>query len=149
LQGPAFVRLRLTARRLRRLAGVALLAGIAGCAGPKPVLYPNDHLHAVGREIAEEDIADCMDRATADIGRGRQGEAIGGAAAESATGAAAGAAGGAVVGRAGRWAAIGAAAGATRGFMRGLFRSREPDATYRSYVNRCLRDLGYDPVGWR
>jgi hypothetical protein len=33
--------------------------------------------------------------------------------------------------------------------MRGLFRSREPDATYRSYVNRCLRDLGYDPVGWR
>ena len=135
--------------RLACLIGVALLAGIAGCAGPKPVLYPNEHLHAVGPEIAEEDIADCMKRATADIGRGRQGEAIGGAAVESATGAAAGAAGGAVVGRAGRWAAIGAAAGATRGFMRGLFRIREPDATYRNYVNRCLRDFGYDPVGWR
>ena len=135
--------------RLACLIGVALLAGIAGCAGPKPVLYPNDHRHAVGREVAEEDIADCMDRATADIGRGRQGEAVGGAATGSATGAAAGAAGGAVVGRAGRWAAIGAAAGAARGFMRGLFRSREPDATYRGYVNRCLRDLGYDPVGWR
>ena len=135
--------------RLACLIGVALLTGIAGCAGPKPVLYPNDHLHAVGREVAEEDIADCMDRATADIGRGGQGEAIGGAATGGATGAAAGAAGGAVVGRAGRWAAIGAAAGAARGFMRGLFRSSEPDATYRSYVNRCLRDIGYDPVGWR
>ena len=135
--------------RLACLIGVALLAGITGCAGPKPVLYPNDHLHAVGREVAEEDIADCMDRATADIGRGRQGEAVGGAATGSATGAAAGAAGGAVVGRAGRWAAIGAAAGAARGFMRGLFRSVEPDATYRSYVNRCLGDLGYEPVGWR
>lgn len=135
--------------RLACLIGVALLAGITGCAGPKPVLYPNDHLHAVGREVAEEDIADCMDRATADIGRGRQGEAVGGAATGSATGAAAGAAGGAVVGRAGRWAAIGAASGAASGFVRGFFRSREPDATYRSYVNRCLGDLGYDPVGWR
>ena len=135
--------------RLACLIGVALLAGIAGCAGSRPVLYPNDHRHAVGRKVAEEDIADCMDRATADIGRGRQGEAVGWAATGSASGAAAGAAGGAVVGRAGRWAAIGAAAGAARGFVRGIFRSREPDATYRSYVNRCLRDLGYDPVGWR
>ncbi len=135
--------------RLACLIGVALLAGSAGCAGPKPVLYPNDHLHAVGREVAEEDIADCMDRATADIGHGRQGEAIGGAATGSATGAAAGAAGGAVVGRAGRWAAIGAASGAASGFVRGLFRSREPDATYRGYVNRCLNERGYDPVGWR
>jgi hypothetical protein len=149
LRGPTFVRLRLTARRLRRLAGVALLAGISGCAGPKPVLYPNDHLHSVGQEVAKEDITDCMDGATAAIGRARQGQAIGEAATGSATAAAAGAAGGAVVGRAGRWAAIGAAAGAVRGFMRGFFRSRQPDAAYRGYVNRCLRDLGYDPVGWR
>jgi outer membrane lipoprotein SlyB len=103
----------------------------------------------VGREAAEADVDDCMELAAADVGRGGEGAAVGEAATGGATGAAAGAAGGAVVGRAGTGAAIGAAAGATRGFLRGLFRSREPDAAFRGYVNRCLHERGYDPVGWR
>ncbi len=24
-----------------------------------------------------------------------------------------------------------------------------PDAAYRAYVNRCLREFGYEPIGWR
>jgi hypothetical protein len=128
---------------------VVLLAGISGCAGQRPVLYPNDHLYAVGRETADDEIAECMRLATADVGRGGEGAAIGEVATGGATGAATGAAGGAVVGKAGTGAAIGAAAGATRGLMGGIFRRREPDATYRGYVNRCLRERGYDPIGWR
>jgi len=135
--------------RILCVSVVVLLAGISGCAGKRPVLYPNDHLYAVGRETADEEIADCMRLAKADVGRGGEGVPIGEAAIEGATGAATGAAGGAVVGRAGTGAAIGAAAGSTRGLMRGLFRKREPDATYQSYVNRCLRERGYDPIGWR
>ena len=35
------------------------------------------------------------------------------------------------------------------GFVRGLLRSRGPDAAYRAYLNRCLREFGYEPIGWR
>lgn len=41
----------------------ALLLGIffvAGCAAPRPVLYPNTHLQQVGRERARTDIAACV-----------------------------------------------------------------------------------------
>ena len=125
------------------------LVGLAGCTAKRPVLYPNDQLYAVGKAQARRDVSDCMERAEADVGRGRRGGTIAGAATGAAAGAAAGAAGGAVVGRAGRGAAVGGAAAAAGSFVRGLFRSREPDATYRAYVNRCLREVGYDPIGWR
>jgi hypothetical protein len=32
--------------------------------------------------------------------------------------------------------------------MRSLFRRSEPSAAYRGFVDRCLRERGYDPVGW-
>ena len=128
---------------------ILALIGLAGCAAKRPVLYPNDQLYAVGEAQARRDVSDCMERAEADIGRGRRGGPIAGAATGGAAGAAAGAAGGAVVGRAGRGAAVGGAAAAAGGFVRGLLRSREPDAAYRAYVNRCLREVGYEPIGWR
>ena len=59
-----------------------------------------------------------------------------------------GAAGGAVLGRPGTGAAVGAATGATAGFMRSLFKGSEPSQAYRGFVDRCLRERGYDPVGW-
>jgi outer membrane lipoprotein SlyB len=136
--------------RKSAIAGILLIAPLLGCNTQRPVLYPNYHLSTVGKQAAEEDIEDCMELASDDVGSGRDaGDLAEGAVVGGATGAATGAAGGAVVGRAGRWAGIGAAAGATRGAMRGLFRSREPDPVYRAYVNRCLRERGYDPIGWR
>ena len=42
-----------------------------------------------------------------------------------------------------------AAAGAIGGLFRGLFRSREPDPVFRNYVDQCLRERGYQPIGWR
>jgi hypothetical protein len=45
-------------------------------------------------------------------------------------------------------AAAGAAAGAAVGLIRGGVRASEPSDTLKRYVNRCLRERGYDVVGW-
>jgi outer membrane lipoprotein SlyB len=137
-------------RRGLLLLGAALLVGLAGCAAKRPVLYPNPHLQDVGPEIAAMDIEDCLARADGGVGDVSGAETVakdtaGGAGA----GGAIGAAGGAVVGHAGRGAAIGAATGATRGLIRGIFSSRNRDPIYMAYANRCLRDRGYDVIGWR
>src|SRR5436309_3006240 len=86
------------------------LLGLVACSGPRPILYPNAHLEAVG--------------------------------------AAGGAVGGAVVGAAGSGSAIGAASGATMGLLRGLFSSPKPSQAYMHFVDRCLKERGYEPMGW-
>jgi len=63
-------------------------------------------------------------------------------------GAAGGAVGGAVVGAAGSGSAIGAASGATMGLLRGLFSSPSPSQAYMRFVDRCLKERGYEPMGW-
>jgi hypothetical protein len=141
-------------RGIRPLAlGVssASLVLLAGCSGPSPVLYPNSHYQAVGKSASERDIADCRqlaDQAGADRGSGQGEAAAGGAVAGGAIGGAAGAAGGAIAGAAGTGAAIGAASGAAAGLVRSLFRSDGPSQAYRNFVDRCLRERGYEPVGW-
>ena len=101
---------------------VAVLAGLAGCGGqPRPILYPNAHLSAVGQAQADEDLADCRrlaETAGASAGSGRGEGAARDAAVGGAIGGATGAAGGAVLGRPGTGAAVGAATGATANFMR-------------------------------
>jgi outer membrane lipoprotein SlyB len=129
----------------------------AACSAQRPVLYPNAHLKGVGSSAAERDIQQCMQQAEDYIASGGGGgkvaeETAVGAGTGAAVGAAAGAAGGAVVGRAGTSAAVGAAgggaAGATRGLIRGLAGKRSPSPVYKNFVNRCLRERGYDPIGW-
>ena len=136
----------------------AAIALLVGCASQRPVLYPNAHLNQVGTTVADRDISDCMRLAEDYVASGgRSGKALEGAAVGGGTGAAvgaaAGAAGGAVVGRAGTAAAVGAAgggaAGATRGLIHGLSGRQDRDPVYRNFVNRCLRERGYDPIGWR
>ena len=79
---------------------------------------------------------------------GKSGQVAGSTAVGGAIGSAAGAVGGAVVGRPGRGAMVGAASGATVGFLRGLFRRSPPSNAYKQFVQRCLKERGYDPVGW-
>ncbi len=136
----------------------AAIAALVGCASQRPVLYPNAHLNQMGTTAAERDIDQCMRKGedyVASSGRSEktvEAAAVGGGTG-AAVGAAAGAAGGAVVGRAGTATAVGAAgggaAGVTRGLIHGLGGRHDPHPVYKNFVNRCLRERGYDPIGWR
>jgi hypothetical protein len=136
----------------RAILLIGVLAALAGCASvARPVLYPNDHLRAVGQAQADADLAECRrlaEAAGASGGAGQGARSARGTAVGGAIGGATGAAGGAILGRPGTGAALGAATGATAGFMRSLFGRSEPSSAYRGFVDRCLRERGYDPVGW-
>ena len=129
----------------------AAVLALAGCAAPSPVLYPNAHLESVGRAQADRDIADCetlarnngANPAAGSGERAARNTAVGGAA-----GGATGAVGGAILGSAGRGAAFGAATGATAGLMRSIFSRPQPSGAYKTFVDRCLAERGYEPVGW-
>lgn len=132
---------------------LALLAGaLAACAGPQLVLYPNAHLKQVGQAQGEADIAECRRQAEAAGASGSAATTAGGAATSAGTGAvigvAAGAVGGAIGGSAGTGAAIGAASGATAGLIQNLFSGPQVSGAYKSFVDRCLRERGYETVGW-
>lgn len=126
---------------------------LSGCGTSKsPVLYPNHHLNTVGREVAQADIDDCMQRAYvsgADEGRGRE------VAKETATAGVVGAATGAVVGAissssdVGRGAAIGGAGAATARLVSGTFGASDPTPIFMRFVDQCLREKGYQTLGWR
>jgi hypothetical protein len=123
---------------------------LAACTAKRPVLYPNSHLYRVGQAAAEYDIDQCIQLARdfgADTGQGERiaKKTAGGAA----VGGAAGAAAGAVVGSAGRGAAVGAAGAAAGAMTRGIITSDEPAPVFRKFVEKCLRDKGYAPIGWK
>jgi hypothetical protein len=136
---------------------LSLLLWISACASQRPVLSSNAHLMRVGPTVAEGDIDECIRRAEAvsnERGEIPKEDVVAGTATSTAVGAAAGGAGGAVVGRAGQGAAAGAAGGAaaslTYALLRGLFTSsKAPDPSYRGFVDRCLREKGYEPAGWK
>jgi hypothetical protein len=114
------------------------------------VLYPNAHLQQVGPQQAELDIAECRRRADAYLERTTGKDVARNTAIGGAGGAAVGAVGGAVSGgSAGRGAAIGAATGATAGALSGLITQSAPSPAYKNFVERCLRERGYDVIGWQ
>ena len=124
--------------------------GIGGAGGVRPVLYQNDHYREVGVENAEMDKAGCMYAADNRVPR----ESAAGDTAKKTLlgaggGAAIGAVAGAISGNAGKGAAIGAAAGGTAGLLKGAYDSTQPDETWQGYVEACLRDKGYQVIGWR
>jgi hypothetical protein len=133
------------------LAFIAVLA-MAGCASTRPILYPNEQYKAAGKEAAERDIESCIELAEA-AGADSAGSDVGQGAARTAGGAAVGAAsgavGGAIVGAAGSGSAIGAASGATASLLYWLFGGKsERSPAFENYVNQCLQERGYQPVGW-
>jgi hypothetical protein len=128
----------------------ALLTLVAGCADKRPVLYPNATLEYRGKQAAEADIDACIQLAKDHGVQGDKGEKVAKKTGKgAAVGGAVGAAVGAVTGNLGRGAAAGAAGGAAGGMTRGLFESSEPDPVMKRFVERCLRDKGYEPIGWK
>lgn len=135
-----------------------LMISLAGCSTSKPTLYPNPQFQKVGAAQADSDIADCEAKAQQYVQSGGQGSQRAGEAARNtgvgaAVGAASGAVGGAIGGNAGEGAAVGAASGATAGLLGTMFgwmfQRSEPDPVYRTFVETCLRDKGYQPIGWQ
>jgi hypothetical protein len=123
---------------------------LPACATRRPVLYPNEQLQRAGTEGARQDVDDCLAQAEAYVGGGsRAAKTAGQTATGAAVGGAVGAAGGAVVGHAGRGAGVGAATGGTAALLHGILGSRDPDPMVKRYVERCLRDRGYETLGWR
>ena len=140
------------------LVAIILSFALAACASQRPVLYPNERLQRIGHAAADQDINECMQRAEQYVASGENGgkaaeQTAVGAGTGAAIGAAAGGAGGAVWGHAGVGAAAGAAGGAaagvTRGLIHGLTRKQNPSPVYKNFVDRCLREKGYDPIGWQ
>jgi len=99
--------------------------------------------------VAERDIELCMRRARQFAASDRAEEVATETAVGATVGAAAGAAGGAVVGRPAKGAAVGAASGGAASFLRSLFYRRDSELAFRHLVERCLREKGYEPIGWR
>ncbi len=143
---------------LRRRAVAGLVIVLAGCSTSRPTLYPNEQYNKVGAAQADRDVAACEQQASEFVKSGGQGgqmaketaQNVGvGATVGAATGAVAGAVGGDPV----QGAAAGAAGGATAGLLGTLFgwmfRAPEPDPVYRNFVDKCLRDKGYEPIGWQ
>ena len=133
------------------LVTFVIALALTGCAAQRPVLYPNAKLKQVGEPAARRDVDDCI-RQAEDFGArhggaeraARQGGA--GAAVGGVTGAVAGAVGRGNVGeRAVQGAAVGGAAAGTHGAIH----SDQPGDLHRNFVQRCLRDRGYEMIGWQ
>ena len=141
--------------RASRLAtAVVTLVMIAvGCAhSQSPVLYPNAKLKEAGKAQADAEISACRSLAddyvssggatAKEIGKDTAAGGVGGAAVGAVAGAVSG-------GGAGRGAAIGAATGATAGAVHGAVKSAGPSPIYKNFVDHCLRDKGYQVIGWQ
>ncbi len=123
----------------------------SACSAKRPVFYPNDHLQAVGKDQARADADRCLAEAKAYGVKNDSGKTGGGKAVRGATlGAAISAAVSAVLGgNVGRAAGAGAAGGATAGAVSGAIDADEPDGVFKNYVDRCLKEMGYDVIGWQ
>ncbi len=135
-----------------RLSMFAVCVLFAGCAGtPNPVLYPNNHLQQVGQAAADRDIAECRQLAgSSGVAETKDGKVAGQAAGGAAVGGASAGAWGLVRGNdAGERALAGAAAGAAAGTVRGAMNSGQTSPVYKNFVQKCLRDRGYEVIGWQ
>lgn len=142
---------------LTKPLGILLLAILVqvGCA-TRPIVYPNAYYRKVGKPQAEQDISRAMASAKQfGLNPNSHGNDAAEVTTDSAVGAATGAATGAVIGGgasagvgAAAGAAGGAAAGGTRILFRWMFGQSMPAPAYRNFVERYLREKGYEVIGW-
>ncbi len=136
---------------INRFIFIFFILIFCGCAQQRPVLYPNSHLSQVGNEKAQADIDGCIHLAKkygAEENKG--GKIARDTAAGAAVGAVAGAAIGAVLGNnVGRAAGVGAAGAGAATLTRKTIDSKEPGPLFRRFVEKCLREKGYETIGWQ
>lgn len=130
--------------------GLILAAALlCACAGPKPVLYPNERLTGAPPEAVKADIDDCQAKAKVYV-KSQKGKLV-----ARRTGAGAffggfiGMVAGAFTGNYTRAVAQGAAMGAATGLAHGAVDANSPDGVHRRFVDLCLGEKGYQPIGWK
>lgn len=131
-----------------------LITGLMACAGPEPILKSNSQRQLYGKETAEREAAVCRlkaERTGLHHGTNRSGNAGAGAALGLIGGAAVGASTGLIGGPAGvaLGAAAGGAVGGVLGLLAGTYKTLEPQQDYAAFVERCLKEKGYETVGWQ
>lgn len=138
--------------RLRRALwlSVSILFLSACSTSPKrPVFYPNAHMRYVGQAQAQRDTDACIALAGQyGIATTKDGEIAKRTGKGAVLGGVGAGAWGLVRGDSGERAAAGAAAGAATGAATGAFASTELSPTFKRFVSRCLRERGYDVIGW-
>ncbi len=140
--------------RISQAVLTGTLFGLLACAGPEPVLKSNERLLLYGKEQAEREIAACQLKAEAAglrHGTNRSGNAASGAVIGLIGGAAVGASSGIVGGPTGIaiGAAAGGAVGSVLGFLAGSYKPLDPQPDYTAFVERCLKEKGYETTGWQ
>src|SRR5215212_8717713 len=140
-------------RLAQRLVWIAVLVSSAACAGPEPLLRSNKQLQIYGKEMGQQEVEACQQRAEAAglrSGVHRSANAGAGAALGLTLGAVVGASAGLIGGVPG--IAIGAAAGGGLGLIIGLvggaYKPLVPETPYADAVVRCLIEKGYEVSGW-
>ena len=128
---------------------ILIILFVTACGTQQPILYPNDQLKKLDEAQVNIDIAQCQQLANEYVKSHPEMEVVKDTTVGGGVGAITGTVGGAVAGNAGIGAAAGAAAGAAGGLLHGLFRSSEPSPLHKSYIEKCLREKGYEIVGWQ
>jgi hypothetical protein len=137
-------------RDMLMLTVVLYMLFLSGCASKRPTLYPNDYFSKIGKEQAEADIDECM-RLANEYGVKQDAGAtvVKNTAITAAVGAAAAAVVAAVFGGdVGLSAAAGALGGGTASLARSTITEERPTPALRNYVDKCLREKGYEPMDW-
>ena len=132
----------------RGLCLVLAAAVSVGCA-PKPVLYPNDKYNATTKDQVQADIADCRKKAKEFVKTHKSEIVAAHTGAGAALGALFGLILGAFTGNIGQSVAEGAALGGAGGAVGGGAQAATPDAVERRFVEICLSQEGYQPIGWK
>jgi len=155
MKSPAHFRSYSAAAALSALALLSACAtGGPNSASARPVLYPNATLNRVGDAQGQAEANVCMSRASAaGLSPSQSGNEVGRRAGEgAAVGGVASAVGALITGRGGegvlRAGAAGAAVGGSAGAVSGAFHNDKPNSTYRSFVQRCLSERGFEVIGW-
>lgn len=142
-------------RRRQTWCSILLVVlGLAACAGPEPILKSTTRVQLYGKDQAARDAAVCgekAERAGLQHGTNRSGNAGAGATLGIIGGAAVGASAGLVGGPTGIaiGAAAGGAVGGVLGLLAGAYKPLQPQPDYAAFVERCLKEKGYETAGWQ
>lgn len=127
-----------------------LLVGslVAGCASPRPKLYPDERFKTAGDEQAKKDTDECLAKAKQYIKEHPAEQAAKKTGIGAVTGALVGATVGLILGDFKGAIESGAAAGGVGGAASGAVDANKPGSLVRAYTDRCLADKGYTVLGW-